>query len=573
MIQFKQLRYKNFLSTGNYFTEIDLVRPSNTLVVGKNGSGKSTMLDALTFVLFGKPFRRVNKPQLVNSINEKGTLVEIDFSIGTKDFMVRRGILPNIFEIWENDVQLPQPAAIKDYQKKLEKNILKMNYKSFTQIVILGSSGFTPFMKLPPHHRRIVIEDILDIGVFSLMNQALKSRAVALKDELQEIDKNLEILLEKIRLQSEYISKIEHSNKERHTEINDKILDRNKQNRELTTEATQTQTRISELITQISKSDEIRKKHRDYINIERDIVRKHQECNHRITFFNENSSCPTCTQSITTDVSMGVINENTTKLSTFNEALEKIKSNLLVLEDTLSNISLVEKNISNENRELQAKMLGIKHNTELIEKLTEERDNLVSTDNLEEEKTGLTNQNEQLEGVRKHKDKIISTKNIYNRAYMMLKDSGIKTKIIEQYLPIMNKLINQYLTEFDFFVNFNLDENFNEEIKSRHRDAFSYDSFSEGEKQRIDLAILFCWREIARMKNSVSTNLLILDELFDSSLDSEGTDDFLKVISVLEKKGDNLFVISHKTDILSEVFEDVIEFEKIGDFSQLKGKE
>lgn len=575
MILFKKLRYKNFLSTGNNFTEIDLVRPSKTLIVGANGAGKSTLLDALTFVLFGKPFRRVNKPQLVNSINEKGLVVEIEFDIGTKRYMIKRGIAPNIFEIWENGQQMPQPSSLKDYQKKLEKTILKMNYKSFTQIVILGSSSFTPFMKLPPNHRREVIEDILDIGIFSLMNHALKARAIILKDDLKEIEKDKEIQSEKVRLQEEYIGKLESKNEEQRGNIDQKISEQDKSIRELEDQEATLNTTVNMLFEKIKNADDINEKYQKCLDYKKEAEKKKKTREQEIDFFSENkeSNCPTCSQRIEHEFAEDCIDNHTKEVERLGESLEKMRGTIKKLSDTIKTIDDIQGKIGDVQSKIHSISCSITHKRDLIKDLEKEKDELASNDDIMISKQSLENDKSQLDSIIQDRERKLVVRDTYNMANMLLKDTGIKTKIIEKYLPIMNNLINQYLTEFDFFVNFNLDESFNEEIKSRHRDDFSYDSFSEGEKQRIDLAILFCWREIARMRNSVSTNLLILDELFDSSLDNEGTDDFLNIISVLEKKGDNLFIISHKTDVLLEVFDDVLEFEKVGDFSRLKEKE
>lgn len=575
MIVFEKIRYKNFLSTGNAFTEVNLVRPNNTLIVGKNGAGKSTILDALTFVLFGKPFRRINKPQLINSINEKNCMVEIDFTIGTKKYHIKRGINPNLFEVHENGKELEHTSSVKDFQKKLEKNILKMNYKSFTQIVILGSSSFTPFMKLPPHHRRSVIEDILDIGIFSLMNNALKTRSLLLKDDLTEISKDLSIQKEKVRLQREYIESLEKKNDQQKEKIETKIRENESDIKALEQQEAVLNKSVSILLGKIKNADDINKKYQKCLDLQKEAERKRNEKSTEIVFFEENkeSDCPTCNQRIGQDFAESCIHGFQDELEGLEKALSKMGNTISTLSDTINTIDDIQTKIQGHQQDLHGISINITNKRSNIKQLEEEITALSTSEDTAGAKDNLVHEEEKLESIEEDRYRKKGVQNTYNTASLLLRDSGIKTKIIERYLPIMNQLINQYLTEFDFFVNFNLDENFNEEIKSRHRDEFSYDSFSEGEKQRIDLAILFCWREIAKMRNSVSTNLLILDELFDSSLDSEGTDDFLKIISVLEKQGDNLFIISHKTDVLLEVFEDVLEFEKVGDFSTLKDKE
>lgn len=569
MLIFEKVRYKNFLSTGNYFNEINLNENSATLIVGKNGGGKSTFLDAICFGLFGKAFRNINKNQLINSINEKGTVVEVEFSINNKNYMVRRGIKPNIFEIYVDGEFMNQSADARDFQKKLEKTILKMNIKSFTQIVILGSSSFTPFMKLSSQNRRDVIEDILDIDIFSIMNTLLKERISLLKDEMANNNYEIKNIENSIEIKTEYLDKM--------------LGSKNKKIESLMNENKQSRKKIDNINKKIqSKNDEIssiklenmqeiisnlREKQDIFSKMKTQKSRLERESN----FFKENDHCNTCHQDIDKSVSEDIIGKNTQKIGKLDEAfvtIEKMISdqeNLIQLENSKNDeIKEIQNQISELNQDIRFHEKNISKNEKEINFLEN------NNENIEKEKNDLEELNSQLNRLSGKKIDDLERTDLYNVCQMLLKDSGIKTRIIKQYLPVMNKYINNYLNSFDFFANFNLDENFSEVIKSRHRDEFSYDSFSEGEKQRIDLAILFTWREIARMKNSVNSNLLILDEVFDSSLDAEGTENFMKVMNTLEGKGFNTFVISHKTDLLSDKFENQIKFEKVGDFSYKK---
>lgn len=569
MIIFKKIRYKNFLSTGNYFNEIELDNSPSTLIVGKNGGGKSTYLDAICFGLFGKAFRNINKGQLVNSINEKGTIVEIEFSINSKEYMVRRGIKPNIFEIYLNGEFINQSADARDFQKKLEKTILKMNFKSFTQIVILGSSSFTPFMKLSTQNRREVIEDILDIDIFSLMNTLLKERSSTLKTEMSQNEYDIKSAQSGIEMKSEYIEKLKGSKQDRVESIKRNIEE--------------CQLRISELQSEIGSKLKVAESivigdiEKLTLDFEKrvDIFKKMKNNKERLLkenkFFEDNDSCNTCHQVISEDVSNSIVSKNDDKINELDNACVEIQKMISEIQNTITEEQDKVSRINEINSEVLQLNQEISFQNKNIEKYEKEIDFLKSkNDTIDAEIESLNSIKSELEAHQKNKNELLERNQVYSICSMLLKDSGIKTRIIKQYLPIMNKLINGYLNDFDFFANFNLDENFSEVIKSRHRDEFSYDSFSEGEKQRIDLAILFTWREIARMKNSVNTNLLILDEVFDSSLDAEGTENFMKVMNSLEGKGLNTFVISHKTDLLADKFDKQIKFEKVGNFSYKK---
>lgn len=569
MIIFKKIRYKNFLSTGNYFNEIELDNSPSTLIVGKNGGGKSTYLDAICFGLFGKAFRNINKGQLVNSINEKGTIVEIEFSINSKEYMVRRGIKPNIFEIYLNGEFINQSADARDFQKKLEKTILKMNFKSFTQIVILGSSSFTPFMKLSTQNRREVIEDILDIDIFSLMNTLLKERSSTLKTEMSQNEYDIKSAQSGIEMKSEYIEKLKGSKQDRVESIKRNIEE--------------CQLRISELQLEIGSKLKVAESivigdiEKLTLDFEKrvDIFKKMKNNKERLLkenkFFEDNDSCNTCHQVISEDVSNSIVSKNDDKINELDNACVEIQKMISEIQNTITEEQDKVSRVNEINSEVLQLNQEISFQNKNIEKYEKEIDFLKSkNDTIDAEIESLNSIKSELEAHQKNKNELLERNQVYSICSMLLKDSGIKTRIIKQYLPIMNKLINGYLNDFDFFANFNLDENFSEVIKSRHRDEFSYDSFSEGEKQRIDLAILFTWREVARMKNSVNTNLLILDEVFDSSLDAEGTENFMKVMNSLEGKGLNTFVISHKTDLLADKFDKQIKFEKVGNFSYKK---
>jgi DNA repair exonuclease SbcCD ATPase subunit len=565
MIRFKTIKYKNFLSTGDDFIEVQLNRAPLTLITGTNGSGKSSLLDALSFALFGKPHRDINKPQLVNSINKKGCLVEVTFSIGEYEYLIRRGIKPTIFEIWQNDVMLNQESHNKDYQKVLEQNILKLNHKSFHQIVVLGSSSFTPFMQLPTFHRREVIEDLLDIGVFTRMNQVLKEDSSKLRDQLRDVENLITVMTEKCKLQASHITqllKLEESDKlksnARIEELRSSIQTLQIENEELTNQI-DAQVASSLILSQREKET----LHSAITTKEAEIKRIVKE----VKFFEKNNDCPTCSQPINDDIRKAKIRHYRSEAKGISIQYDVLKSQLsTVLEEVDKLSSKVE-----ELRSLQNK---IRSNSAMIAKLQQDISSLLAASS-NVDKDHLEKAKNSLHSLREDREKKLALKNdlynqsVYNAAIAeMLKDSGIKTKIVKQYLPLMNKLVNDYLRTLDFYISFHLDENFNETLKSRHRDEFTYPSFSEGEKQRIDLALLFTWRQIARMKNSVSTNLLVLDETFDSSLDTEGIENLLKIIRGA-KDGENIFIISHKIESLENISGEHYRFEKIKNFSRI----
>ena len=569
MIIFEKVRWKNFLSTGNKFTEINLLRSTNTLIIGHNGAGKSTILDALCFGLFGKPFRKINKPQLLNSINAQQCVVEIEFSIGKKKYKVIRGIKPNVFEVYCNDVLVDQDAKSKDYQEYLEKFILKLNFKSFTQVVILGSASFVPFMQLSPADRRAIIEDLLDIQIFSTMNSLVKEKVAINKDAMLKTKYDVDLTNEKMELQKQ---NIDESKKHNEAEIEKKkteITSSEQQIEQLNKDINLIQKHIDMMQSRVSDELAMKNKSSKLINLESKLESRIKKIEKEVAFYEEHDSCPTCKQGIEQSFRTEQITNLGQTKGQVRTALSDLSTQIEKTNERIVEIQKILKNITSHNNEI------VKHNSTItavnnyigkIQKEIEELSN--KKDNLEEENQKLKELREQLKTLEVKKEELTQEKQYYDLAASLLKDTGIKTKIIRQYLPIMNKLVNKYLTAMDFFVNFNINENFEETIKSRHRDEFSYANFSEGEKMRIDLALLFTWRQIAKLKNSTNTNLLILDEVFDSSLDGTGTEEFLKLIHEMGSDT-NIFVISHKGDQLFDKFRSIIRFEKKNNFSQI----
>ena len=567
MIIFEKVRWKNFLSTGNQFTEIDLNRNETTLIIGENGAGKSTVLDALCFSLFGKPFRTISKSQLVNTVNAMETVVEIEFSIASRKYKVIRGIKPNKFEIWQNDKMLNQEANNRDYQKILEQQILKLNYRSFTQVVILGSSTFVPFMQLKARFRREVVEDLLDIKIFSTMNMILKQRLKDLVVELQEVDYNYKLCNEKITMQETYIKDIKNNagviieSKQNDYHSNSLMLDEKVNNKKKLEE---TQKGLFESVTdQINvESKDVKLK-----DLRSTLIEKQKEKDKMIKFLSENEDCPACEQHIDKDFKSQMISTKEKEKNEIVTGLTKMEEELDKTQSRLHEIIKVTNNIQDNSIQIAQLNTSIKELEKYQERLSNEITELEKStiNNSDEEK--LKTLKTEFDDIEKSRKDLREEKIYKEASRAMLQDTGIKTKIIKQYLPIMNQLINKYLASMEFYVNFSLDENFDETIKSRFRDNFNYASFSEGEKMRIDLALLFTWRAIAKMKNSTNTNLLILDEIFDSSLDSAGTDEFLKILNTLE--GENVFVISHKQDVLVDKFKHTLRFEKNKNFSKM----
>jgi DNA repair exonuclease SbcCD ATPase subunit len=568
MIYFKKVRWKNLLSTGNTFIEVDLSGKHTTLIVGDNGSGKSTMLDALCFGLFNKPFRDIKKDQLINTINTGGTEVEVEFDIGKKQYLIRRGIKPNFFEIYCNDELLDQDAANIDYQKYLEQNILKINYRSFTQVVILGSSSFVPFMQLKTAHRKEVVEDILDIKVFSTMNLLVKQKQKEMETEVKDIEKEVEHLKEKIGIQEKHIAEAQKQQQSTIDEYKDKVEKNNNTIKEYSDKIEHIQSNIKEQKDKITDEDSVKKNLKKLENFELTIENKVSKKKKDIKFYSEKDECPTCKQDIDEQFKSSMIDEGTKKLSELETALEQLNKEVTGKQRRLEEITTEYEKIKLKEIEIAKYNQSITELNNFNTKINLDIERIVnSSKDVSEAQGTLKIYNENLQEKDHKKIESLEELDYIQAAKQMLQDSGIKTKIIKMYLPIMNQLINKYLQSMDFFVNFKLDGEFNETIKSRYRDDFSYTSFSEGEKMRIDLALLFTWRSIAKMKNSVATNLLILDEIFDSSLDITGTDDFLKIIHAL--KDENIFIISHKTDMLVDKFSNVIKVEKYNNFTRL----
>ena len=569
MIIFQKVRWKNFLSTGNTFTEIDFQKSPNTLIIGHNGAGKSTILDALCFGLFGKPFRKINKPQLLNSINQQACVVEIEFAIGQKNYKVIRGIKPNVFEVYLGDKLLDQDAKAKDYQEFLEKFILKINFKSFTQVVILGSASFVPFMQLTPADRRAIIEDLLDINIFSSMNSVVKEKMSEIKDLSVKSKHEMDLTSERINFQKQSIEDHKNRSDEEIGKKRKEITDSVDQIFTLKRDVDLIQKHIDVLQRKIEDKISVENKSRKLLQLESKIETNIKKNEKDIAFYEEHDNCPTCKQTIEGEFKSEQVKERKSKVVTQREGLTEIATEITKANQRIEEINNINKHIAGHNNEI------VKHNSTIsainafVTKLQKEIEELsTSKDTVEEENQKLKELKQQLSVLLAKMEELSVEKQYYEFAGNLLKDTGIKTKIIRQYLPIMNKLINKYLTAMDFFVNFNINESFEETIKSRHRDEFSYANFSEGEKMRIDLALLFTWRQVAKLKNSTNTNLLILDEVFDSSLDGVGTEEFLKLLHEMGTDT-NVFVISHKGDQLFDKFRSIIKFEKHNNFSRI----
>ena len=567
MILFKSVRYKNFLSSGNVFTQIDLDRSKTTLIIGDNGAGKSTMLDALTFGLFGKPFRNVNKPQLVNSVNERDAVVEVEFLVGKKHILVRRGIKPNFLEIETDGAQLQQNANVRDFQEFLEKNVLKLNYKSFTQIVILGNSSFVPFMQLRAADRRDIIEDLLDIQIFSSMNNILKTYAIDNKIKIDETKLSRDLLENKIDLKENYILQLNRKTKTLITKYEKDIKNSLDEKASRIKQIDEINKSVEEFLNEVSDAKQVNNKHDKLTEYQRSILRNVDSEQKNISFFESNDDCPTCKQNIDHAFKHKEIIQKQEKIKEFRTAIDKIDGELDETRNRLSSIQSIQENIQDHQTTIQTINNGISVIDQYVKKQQENINHLEQdTGDINDERKKLKEYGKEFKEIEVQTEELIEEKFIHETAKNILKDEGIKSRIIKQYLPIMNKLINKYLTQMNFFVSFNLDENFNEEIKSRYRDDFTYDSFSEGEKMRIDLSLLFTWRTVAKLKNSVNTNLLILDEVFDSSLDGDGTDEFMKIVNE-QGTTTNVFVISHKGDTLYDKFRVHMKFEKRKNFS------
>ena len=568
MIIFKSVRWKNFLSTGNTFTEINLIKHKSTLIVGQNGTGKSTMLDAISFALFGKPHRNINKPQLLNSINNKACVVEVEFSIGKIEYKIVRGLKPNLFEIWKNDTMINQSSHAKEYQKILEQNILKLNHKSFHQVVVLGSSSFIPFMQLAAGHRRDVIEDLLDINVFSKMNIILRDKQSAIKDQLKDIGYNIDIVKNKIDTQQKYIQDIKTLTDDNRKEYESRIYESQNSIDELQGKNSKLSLGLDESIREAEERlATLHDKRQALMLGGQDRQTTLANVRKRIKFFEENETCSVCDQAITDSHKYDILKSAKEEANQIQSECRTIGTDGTAVEKEINETGLLLKSLRDKVSKLSENNVQITTFQNNIKSYQEYLDKSVSAD-LDVAQKDLDDLTKEKSDLLEEKFKVSEETNYNTVMGEMLKDTGIKTKIIKQYLPVMNKLVNQYLQVLDFFVHFDLDESFNETIRSRHRDSFTYDSFSEGEKQRIDLSLLFTWRQVAKMKNSIATNLLILDETFDSSLDHEGVDNLLKILYTLGDET-NIFVISHKGEILDGKFASKIEFKKEKNFSKI----
>jgi len=566
MIHFKTIRWKNLLSTGNIFTELSLSTPGTTLIVGENGAGKSTILDALTFALFGKTFRNINKPQLLNTITRKELVVELEFSIQSNHYKIVRGIKPAVFEVYCNDNLVNQSAEMRDYQEVLEKNVLKINYKSFCQVVVLGSASFVPFMQLPASQRRTIIEDLLDLQVFTIMNTLLKEKVQDNASLIQDNENDRKIVEAKIKMVREHLKEVQFKNEQFIQEKKTALADVEKK----IEEARQIKSELADVIK--SKSDyltnlgSVKNKVEKLKTLRAQMEIKTASLSKEIDFFNNHDNCPTCKQEISSEFSCEIVGKREDEIKEVESGLSQLANKYEETNLELSKILEIDKECDDLRTKASHETLKIQMFNDQVRTISKELDEAKKTSkensdlkvvDLEKDLTNLSN----------HYNILQEDKRVLNAAALLLKDGGIKTRIVNQYIPVINKLINKYLSEFDLFVEFNLDEQFNEVIKSRYRDEFSYASFSEGEKQKIDLAILFTWRAVAKLRNSLSTNLLILDEVFDSSLDGNSAEDLLKILQNISRDS-NVFIISHR-DTLHDKFENVIKFVKTKSFSRI----
>ena len=568
MIVFKNIKYKNFLSTGNTPVEIQLDKAPTTLVIGTNGAGKSTLLDALCFVLFNKPFRMIKKEQIVNTINDSETEVEVEFTVGTKNYKIIRGIKPNRFEIYDETGMINQEASTIDYQKYLETNIMKLNYRSFLQVVLLGSSSYEPFMKMKPRYRREVVEEILDIRVFGLMDLLLRSQQSDLQKSVTEIKHKCDLIESKYELETKHFNELQNRN------IDDKdykqnVLDKNNKDlQEYIKKITIVNSDIEKYEIELKDQTDISTKANKLSKLETKIEQNLNTHKKNLQFFEENDTCPTCTQPLESQFKDEKVAYEKQKITSLNDGMKELLEEITKTEQKISEMNVISKKIQSLTVDIAKISASMDEIKKYSDKIHEE---IMSLENKETDGKTIQSQLDQLkadlESSKEDLKKVIEQKQYVDILREILNDRGAKARIIKKYLPIMNTLINQYLQSMDFFVSFHLDEEFNETVKSRYRDTFNYNSFSEGEKMRIDLSLLFTWRAIAKMKNSTNTNLLILDEIFDSSLDGQGTDDFFKIIKTLEKE--NIFIISHKGDILFDKFTNILKFEKVQNFTQL----
>jgi len=567
MITFRKLRWKNFLSTGNIFTELELDANSTTLVVGENGAGKSTMLDALSFVLFGKPFRKINKPQLLNTIINKQAVVEIEFSIAANNYKIIRGIKPNVFQVFQNDILLNQSADMKDYQEVLETQILKVNHKSFCQVVVLGSATFQPFMQLTAYQRREIIEDILDLQIFTTMNSLLKDKVLENTESLQANSSAKKLAEEKLALIKEHLTQLQNSNEKMIEEKKQRISDTEREVARLEYDYGQWSENNRQLENCIADQPAVSKRFNKLNELRHKIEANLGTLNKEVSFFHKYDNCPTCKQEIDEAFKNETVNAKETEIDEIKEGLDKLSQEYEAAENRISNILTIVGQINDNLLQMKGMRVRIASLNEYIDSLKEEITNINETI-AQEDTNKVPDLEKEMKALENKYNELSEEKNVLSVVSNLLKDGGIKSKIIKQYIPVINKLINKYLSAMEFMCQFELDEQFSETIKSRYRDVFSYASFSEGEKMRINLAILFTWRSLAKLRNSINTNILIMDEVFDSSLDSNGTEEFIKIINSLTSDT-NTFIISHKTDQLYDKFEKVIKFEKVKNFSRI----
>jgi DNA repair exonuclease SbcCD ATPase subunit len=565
MILFTKLRYKNILSTGNTFTEIELTKSKTTLISGTNGAGKSTFLDALTFVLYNKPFRKINKPQLVNTINARELLVEVEFFIGSHEYMIRRGIKPTIFEIYKNGQLVNQEAANRDYQQYLEENILKINFKAFTQIVILGSATYVPFMELPAHARREVIEDLLDIQVFSTMNTLLKDRISVNKEEISSKKYDIDLLKTKIESAEKHNEAVRRMKMIEVDRIKERVGNLLSDIESDTRAIEEVQREIEDLLSKVTDKSKVQERHSRMLTIKAELSARKKIIDKTLSFYHDNDTCPTCTQGIVHK--HDIIADHNKSLSEVIDGLNSLEVKMKETNERAAEIAAVESELQKKNNTIGEYRASIKLKKSQLKQIKTDLEN--AEKEVEEVDTSeIVSYNKKLKKHETEYESLVQNREVFAQAALMLKDGGIKTRIIRQYVPVMNKLINKYLGAFDLFVDFQLDENFNEVIKSRFRDTFSYASFSEGEKLRINLAILLTWRAVSKLRNSISTNLLIMDEVLDGAADSQGVDSLIEILNSLATN-DNVFVISHRGDQFGDKFESHIRFEKVKNFSQI----
>ena len=567
MIIFKKIRWQNFLSTGNLFTELELSTSKTTLIVGENGAGKSTLLDALSYVLFGKPFRKINKPQLLNTITNKHLVVEVEFTISSNEYKIIRGMKPHIFEVYKNGKLLNQSAEMRDYQEVLEKQIIKVNHKSFCQVVVLGSATFQPFMQLSTPQRRDIIEDLLDLQIFTTMNLLLKDKVQVNAESINQANVDKKLIEEKLIIVKEHLTELQNNNEKLIEEKQQRITETVEQVKKLTSEYRLIEEQCSALEISLTEEDSISRKINKLGQLKHQIEANLGVLNKEVNFFHKYDNCPTCKQQIDESFKKETVDHKQNEIKTIEDGLVKLGVEYEKVNAKLNEIIIIHSEINSKKLEMNGLKIKISSLVEYRETLDKEIKNINKTSPIQEDNK-IPEMEKQLKKIETRYNEFIEERNVLSVASTLLKDGGIKSKIIKQYIPIINKLINKYLSAMEFMCQFELDEQFNETIKSRYRDVFSYASFSEGEKMRINLAILFTWRAIAKMRNSINTNILIMDEVFDSSLDANGTEEFLSIINNLTLDT-NTFIISHKSDQLYDKFEKVIRFEKHKNFSRI----